>query len=284
MKLTSYIKTTLLTVVILGVLFYFLKPISALDFIEKPELILALVFLIILILFNGKINNDLRQIKFDNLSEEERANKIKSKENWSADFFKKAFDAKEIEEESDILLDHSYDGIKELDNNLPPWWLYGFYLTIIFAGAYLSYYHIFDGDNQTVEFEKEMAAAKIEVEAYKATAKDLIDANTVTLLTEVNDLKKGKAIFETNCAVCHLADGGGSIGPNLTDENWILGGGIKNVFTTISEGGREGKGMIPWKTSLKPSEIQEVASYVLSLQGTSPATPKAPEGDVWKAE
>ena len=90
------------------------------------------------------------------------------------------------------------------------------------------------------------------------------------------------ALFNTtNCVVCHLADGGGSIGPNFTDENWILGGGIKNVFNTVSEGGREGKGMIPWKSVLSPSEIQQVSSYILSFQGTTPANPKAPEGDVW---
>ena len=82
--------------------------------------------------------------------------------------------------------------------------------------------------------------------------------------------------------MCHKADGGGAIGPNLTDANWINGGGIKNLFKTISEGGRPGKGMVAWKESLKPTEIQKVASYVLSLQGTKPAGGKAFEGDVWK--
>ena len=90
-----------------------------------------------------------------------------------------------------------------------------------------------------------------------------------------------KKVFESNCVACHKPDGGGSIGPNLTDENWILGGGIKNVFTTITEGGRDGKGMVAWKGTLKPSEIQQVASYVLSLKGTNPTDAKAPEGDVW---
>lgn len=94
-------------------------------------------------------------------------------------------------------------------------------------------------------------------------------------------MSAGKAIWEANCAVCHLADGGGSIGPNMTDEYWILGGGIKNVFSTISEGGRDGKGMIAWKQQLKPLEMAQVASYVLTLQGTTPVNPKAPEGEVW---
>ena len=105
--------------------------------------------------------------------------------------------------------------------------------------------------------------------------------NTVTLLTDAADLKSGEAIFTQNCAVCHMADGGGGIGPNLTDNHWILGGGIKNVFNTIMEGGRDGKGMISWKQSFKPSEVAQVASYVLSLQGTTPANPKAAEGEIW---
>lgn len=189
-----------------------------------------------------------------------------------------------LEEESSILMNHDYDGIKELDNDLPPWWVYLFYGTIVFGLVYLVRFHILDGDDQKAEFETEMAEAKIAVEEYKKTAKDLIDANTVTLITDAGELAQGKTIFETNCIACHKADGGGSIGPNLTDEYWILGGGIKNVFHTISDGGRDGKGMVAWKATLKPSEVQLVASYVLSLQGTAPTEGKAPEGDLWKEE
>lgn len=191
---------------------------------------------------------------------------------------------KPIEEEGTILLSHDYDGIKELDNVLPPWWTKLFYACIIFAIVYLAKYHIFNYDDQTKEFEKEMADAKIAVEEYKKTAKDLIDANSVTQLTEPADLATGKKIFETNCAACHRQDAGGAIGPNLTDDQWILGGGIKNVFHTITEGGRDGKGMVAWKGTLKPSEIQLVASYILSLKGTNPKDPKPSEGEVWKEE
>ncbi|NNK71261.1 MAG: c-type cytochrome, partial [Flavobacteriaceae bacterium] len=119
------------------------------------------------------------------------------------------------------------------------------------------------------------------IEEYKKTAKDLVDINTVEVLTEASDLSSGKRIFETNCVACHMSDGGGGIGPNLTDENWILGGGIKNVFKTVSEGGRDGKGMIAWKMSLKPLEIAQVSSYVLQFEDTTPANPKAAEGDIW---
>lgn len=189
-----------------------------------------------------------------------------------------------IEEEGTLLLEHDYDGIKELDNDLPPWWTKLFYACIIFGFIYMAKYHIFDYQNQTEEFETEMAEAKIAIEEYKKTAKDLIDFQTVTLLTETADIASGKQIFETNCIACHRADGGGGIGPNLTDNQWILGGGIKNVFHTITEGGRDGKGMVAWKAILKPSEIQQVASYVLSLQGSNPKDGKASEGDVWLEE
>ena len=168
-----------------------------------------------------------------------------------------------------------------MDNSLPPWWVYGFYITILFAGIYLVRFHVFSDYTQAEEYETEVAIAKMEIEEWKKTAKDLVDVNTVTLLTDAGDLSNGKRIFNERCVACHKADGGGGIGPNLTDVNWILGGGIKNVFNTISEGGRAGKGMVPWKTELKPSEMAQVASYVLSLQGTTPAEPKAPEGEVW---
>ena len=111
----------------------------------------------------------------------------------------------------------------------------------------------------------------------------MIDADSVTELTDAASLQEGKNIFQANCIMCHAPDGGGGIGPNLTDDHWILGGDIKNVFHTISEGGREGKGMVAWKATLTAKQRQQVASYVLSLQGSSPASPKAPEGDIiWK--
>lgn len=200
---------------------------------------------------------------------------------WIREAYDKLLDKKPIEKEEEIILDHNYDGIKELDNNLPPWWLYGFYASIIFAGIYLARYHIFDGATQKEEYLVEVAEAKAAVEEYKKNAKGLVDANTVEILTGEEDINAGKAIFSGNCAACHKIDGGGGIGPNLTDSYWILGGGIKNVFNTISEGGRAGKGMVAWKTDLKPDEIAQVASYVLSLHGTTPADPKDPEGEIW---
>ena len=233
----------------------------------------------------------LRAVLFKTLKPEaqahyqaEAAAKKEQRTAWLKGLYAKLTRVKAIEEEDEIILDHNYDGIKELDNNLPPWWVYGFYATILFAAIYLIRFEVLGGDNQIDEYEQAVAQAKIEIEEYKKTAKDLVDENTVELLTDASDIKAGENIFSGNCVACHKAGGGGGIGPNLTDDYWILGGGIKNVFHTISEGGRAGKGMIAWKTDLKPSEIAQVASYVLSLHGTHPADAKEPQGDLWVDE
>ncbi len=189
-------------------------------------------------------------------------------------------DAVSIEDEDSILLEHDYDGIHELDNNLPPWWLWGFYITIFFAVIYMWYYLKEDTRNVgNNEYVAEMQVAAAEAEARGAG----VDESTVKLLTSEADLAAGAEIFKTNCVACHLADGGGSVGPNFTDEFWIHGGGIKNVFRTIKVGVPE-KGMISWESQLSPTDIQKVASFVLSLEGTTPAIGKAPEGDKWTGE
>ncbi|MHB0755055.1 cbb3-type cytochrome c oxidase N-terminal domain-containing protein [Polaribacter sp. M15] len=201
---------------------------------------------------------------------------------WIQKLLKNWTKAKAIEEEQEIVLDHNYDGIKELDNSLPPWWVYMFYATIVFAVVYLLRFHVLGGDSPEMEYQQAVAEARIEINKYKASSPDVFDVANLTLLTDASDLKRGKAIFNLNCASCHLADGGGQIGPNLTDEYWILGGGIKNVYNTVSEGGRDGKGMIAWNKTLKPEDIAKVSSYVLSLQGTKPAKAKAPQGEIWQ--
>ncbi|WP_299669981.1 cbb3-type cytochrome c oxidase N-terminal domain-containing protein [uncultured Polaribacter sp.] len=192
--------------------------------------------------------------------------------------------AKSIENEEEIVLDHDYDGIKELDNALPPWWIYMFYATILFAVVYLVRFHVLDGDTQIMEYDKAVAEARAALKEYKSTATDLITAENVVLLTDEKDLNRGRAVFNLNCASCHLKDGGGSIGPNLTDEYWILGGGLKNVFNTIYNGGRDGKGMIAWNKTLKAADIAKVSSYVISLQGTTPEKAKAAQGEKWEEE
>lgn len=260
-------------------------------FIKYPMVsVFLFVFLFILIAIEITLNA-VNRVMYQLLSPEEKAkleyeNSLSLQEStWFKDLMHKLTKTEPIEKEGDLLLHHDYDGIKELDNNLPPWWVYLFYITIIFGVIYLARFEIFGADNQEMELKKEMAQAKIDVDEYLKTAPDLMDEKTVVLLTDKESLEAGKEIFTTNCAACHRADGGGQIGPNLTDDHWILGGGIKNVFHTITNGGRDGKGMVSWKTNgLKPKEIQKVASYILSLQGSGPKDPKEPEGEIWVDE
>ena len=285
----SYIRVPVVFFIITGLVEYFVESGDQPAFMEQPVIMLFLLLVLFILIAIEGIIGSIDNILYQSLDKEaqERYDLARNKSpqfNRIKALYQKLLGSKPIEEEAEIILDHNYDGIKELDNNLPPWWLYGFYATIIFGVVYMIRYHVLNADDQFVEYEIEYAEAQRAIEEYKKTAKGLVDVNTVELLTEAADLKAGQKIFTTNCVACHMADGGGGIGPNLTDEYWILGGGIKNVFNTISEGGRSGKGMIAWKASLKPLEMAQVSSYLLQFQGTTPANPKAPEGEIWVDE
>ncbi len=253
------------------------------DIYENPLVWLALIGFVLVVVMKEMVNV-IAQKKAEELQNEKNGIEPEPSNAWIKKLLKKWTRSKAIEEEGEIVLDHNYDGIRELDNTLPPWWVYMFYVTIVFAAVYLVKYEILGGDDQETEYRKEVAAAELELKKYKETTPDAFDVSNLTVLTDEGALKRGKAVFRLNCASCHAPDGGGGIGPNLTNKNWILGGGIQNVFKTISDGGRPGKGMIAWKKTLKPVDIQKVGSYILSLQGTSPAKPKKAEGDVWEEE
>lgn len=166
---------------------------------------------------------------------------------------------------------HTYDGITEYDNDLPPWWIALFYITIITGVCYWGYYHVIKSGNvMEDEYQEELAIAAIQF-------KD-VDVKYDAPLTEESELANAKVIFIEKCAACHREDGGGSVGPNLTDEAWIHGGDINEVYNTIKHGVIE-KGMIPWKNDYNNQQIYEIASYVLSLQGSNPPNPKAPQGE-----
>jgi cytochrome c oxidase cbb3-type subunit 3 len=283
----SYIRVPVLFFVIAGLVEYFVDSGDQPAFMEQPVILLFLLLVLMLLIAIEAIVSSMDNILYQSLDDEGKAryvanaNKPSKLLAWVQGTYKNLLGSKPIEAEGEIILDHNYDGIKELDNNLPPWWVYSFYISIVFAIVYMARYHVFNADDQFVEYEIEYAEANKAIEEYKKNAKGLVDFNTVELLADASDLKSGQKIFEVNCVACHKSDGGGGIGPNLTDENWILGGGIKNVFKTISEGGRDGKGMVAWKSELKPLEMAQVASYVLQFQGTTPAEPKAAEGDIW---
>lgn len=186
-----------------------------------------------------------------------------------------------IENEKDVQLDHDYDGIKELDNALPPWWLYGFYLTILFSVVYLYQYHVSkSAPLQVQELNNEFAAAKLEAEEYAKTHPKKVDENTIEYAANADFISAGKTLFGQKCVACHGPDGQGLQGPNLTDEYWKNGGSIKNIFKTIKNG-VPNMGMIAWGQELTPNQIETLANYIKSIKGTNPVNPKAPEGDLF---
>lgn len=189
-----------------------------------------------------------------------------------------------VEQEAAIDLGHNYDGIRELDNKLPPWWLYGFYVTILFGVIYLWRYHIAEtAPLSKGEYEIAMKKADEQKAAYLSKSANNIDENTVKLLTDPVALAAGKNIFIQACAACHTKDGAGLVGPNLTDDYWMHGGSVKDIFKTIKYGWPE-KGMKSWKDDYSPVQIAQLTSFIKSLHGTNPPNPKEKQGDLYKDE
>ncbi len=176
-----------------------------------------------------------------------------------------------------LIADHDYDGIKELDNDLPPWWKWLFYITIAFGIVYMVRLWVFEADDlyQDKEFEKEMADA---ASMMPATSDDNFE---IRLLTDASSLANGKEIYDKICLVCHLADGGGIVGPNFTDDYWIHGNTIEDWYDIVTNGAPDiSTGMIPYKDQLSPTQRLEVMSYIATMHGTTPANPRAPEGEL----
>jgi cytochrome c oxidase cbb3-type subunit 3 len=188
-----------------------------------------------------------------------------------------------VEKEQDIMLDHNYDGIRELDNDLPPWWIYGFYLSIVFAAVYMVHYHVTGtGKLQIDEYEQQLTDANRELEEYQRNAANKIDETNVTLVSDPAILESAKVLFVKNCAPCHGPLGeGNAVGPNLTDKFWIHGGSLPDVFKSVKYGWPE-KGMKSWQKDLGAKQIQEVASYIASLQGSNPPNAKEAQGEPYE--
>ena len=186
------------------------------------------------------------------------------------------------EEKAKMMADHSYDGITELDNFMPPWLQYVFLGTVVFGVGYFVYYTVLGtGLTGVEEYQEELRVEAIAAEIRQASNLASIDESSVVFDESAGALAAGKTIFEANCAACHAADGGGGVGPNLTDAYWIHGGGIADIFKIVKYGVIE-KGMVPWEDQLSPVEIQNVSSYILTLGGTSPANPKDPQGEIYE--
>ena len=179
--------------------------------------------------------------------------------------------------EKDRLIEHSYDGIQEYDNPMPRWWVLTFWATIVFAVLYtFNVAGMGTGAGRIADYEREMAAARA---AHPAPTGTTNPDQLLALVKDDHEVAEGKKVFVKNCVVCHAADGGGLIGPNLTDDSWIHGGKIEEINATITNGVLA-KGMPPWGTLLRPREVDEVTAYVWTLRGTTPAKPKAAEGVV----
>ena len=200
--------------------------------------------------------------------------------NLDKKFFTKAAP---IEKEADIMLDHDYDGIKELDNALPPWWKYGFYITIFVAIFYILKFEVWHtGMNPTEEYNTEMAQAKLETDQYLASMKENVDENSVVML-DAAGIQTGKTLFTKTCVACHTQNGGGGVGPNLTDNYTIHGAKIQDIFKTIKYGYPD-KGMQSWQSNFSPVEMQQLSSYIKSLSNTNVPNGKAPQGDLIQEE
>ena len=283
----SYVRVPLLFAIVFAALEYFIDSGDRPAFIKFPMVALFLgVFLFLLIAIEIVIDavdkvtyHLLTDEQKKQLSEAQSVSFTESK--WYQNMVSKLTRSKEMEREEDIMLDHDYDGIKELDNVLPPWWVYLFYGTIVFALVYMIRFHVMNEYDQEQEFKNEVELAELEKSKLPKSAADEISYETVVAVTDATSLAKGKEIFNNACAACHKADGGGLVGPNLTDKHWINGGGIKNVFKLISEGSKNNPSMVAWKANLSAKDIQSVSSYILTLEGSNPPDAKAAEGEIW---
>lgn len=287
----SYVRVPVIFAVVFAGMEYFIDSGEKPAFIEYPMVSLFLgVFLFLLIAIEIVVSA-VDRVTYLLLSEEqkkqlEEAQALPFTERaFYKNIMKKLTRSKAIEQEADVMLDHNYDGIKELDNVLPPWWVYLFYGCVVFAIVYLVRFHVVGDYTQKEEYEIAMNEAQKEHEEYLKNAPDLVNVDNVVLMTDAASIADGKKIYvANNCASCHKENLEGNIGPNLTDKYWINGGGVKNLFTVISEGSPKNTVMAPWKEVIKPTDIQKVASYILSLQGSNPAGAKTPEGELWVEE
>jgi cytochrome c oxidase cbb3-type subunit 3 len=186
-----------------------------------------------------------------------------------------------VEKEHEIMFDHEYDGIRELDNNLPLWWKYGFYITILFSAIYLLRYHILaSAPLQDEEYKIEMEIAQKEVDEYIKKYSN-VDENNIVALTDPVKINEGKDLYISNCAACHGRNGEGTVGPNLTDPYWLHGGSLKDIYRSIRYGWVE-KGMKAWKDDLSQMQILQITSFIKTIQNTNPPNAKEPQGELYK--
>lgn len=241
-------------------------------------IIVFVVTMIVLLVSALTVNKAMRSIlrmTMPHILEEEKSVKIRRKASRKS-FWNNLLGLRPISEEKDLMIDHEYDGITELDNPIPIWFNALFYSSMAFAVVYLLIYHVFSwGMNQDQEYVQEMGKAEIARQEYLAQAANLVDESNV--IYDASQVAAGSAIFQANCVACHGGAGEGSIGPNLVDRYWLHGGEVKDIFKTVKYGIPD-KGMVPWEQTLTPAQIAEVSSYIISIRDTKPANPKEPQG------
>lgn len=219
----------------------------------------------------------------------ERAEKLgiqyKPAPTWWQRIDRKLTNATPMEKEATIMLDHNYDGIKELDNHLPPWWKWLFYFTIAWSAVYLVAYHVTDTwPLMAQEYDREVALAQEKINSFRASQPTVqIDESSLEYTADAELISSGKKVFDSQCVSCHRNDGGGGIGPNLTDEYWLHGGTVSEIYATVKNGVPE-KGMISWAPVLRPEEMRNVAFFIMSIRGTNPVNGKGPQGELFKTE
>lgn len=251
----------------------------------ESTLVFALLLVVLVMLIAGLvILRALRimlRILAPNLEREEKEARllvVKAKRDARKRRWNKLLGLRPISEEKDIVIDHEYDGIQELDNPIPAWFNGMFYASVAFGVVYLCIYHVFGwGLNQDQEYEREVARAEQARQEWLAQAANNVDESNVEVNLSPEVVGAGKAIFTMSCAVCHGEHAEGGIGPNLTDEYWLHGGEIKDIFKVVKYGVLD-KGMTPWEQSLTPAQIAEVSNYIISIRGTKPANAKDPQG------
>lgn len=242
-------------------------------------MLVMIIFVITVILMLLTLMLALQLYRFLKKSAGEIVPELKQKEKKKkTSLMHKLMQLKPLEQEKDMLTDHEYDGIRELNNPTPAWFMALFYGTILFAAVYLVYYHVMDNPLMEQEYLAEMEKAQEEKAAWQASQPQKFNEDSVRFNRSPSIISEGKIVFDQFCIQCHGQRGEGKVGPNLTDEYWLHGNTAKDIFRTIREGVPD-KGMIAWKSQLKPDQIVLLVSYIKSLEGTNPAGAKEPQGE-----
>lgn len=261
-----------------------LMPVDTMNYIGYGAIMLMLVLFVVTMLVLLRTFKVLTRLllgaEAKNAPAEPEAEVVPAKPKNS--LVNKLLSLRPMAEEESLLTEHDFDGIKELNNPTPAWFMGLFYITIVFAVGYLLVYHVFGiGQLQDQEYQTEMTIANKEKEVFLSKSANRVDENTVTLSKDGAVLQSGATVFKTHCAACHGENGQGVVGPNLTDEYWLHGGKINDVFKTIKYG-VQAKGMPNWEKQLTPKQIADVANYIKSIYGTKPAGAKEAQGDIYK--